>query len=720
MLQHLLPQTHPPVSQPQIGHGAPLTHLIAPSNVSPQLLVSIDELWELKLWHLRPDTDPVEYLSVTLTEEVLQAQWCQHTPGRLWCLNPQGHLGYYDFDLVKHQATFQAFASLPPLSQEEPESSHQAQILGFCQSPNHLFILSSQGLWQTPFPDPTPTSVTASPVTLNHLDGSPQTHWKQAETLQAQITMTANGLFLGLLSARKAQVFHIVMTESASTGTCEPVFNCELETPATGDTAFLIAPQGRFLAVDRHVYSLYRTPEPARKTTRHTYYGRPLAFFDQVSSPAQPCLLWASGDTLFTTALSEAGEILRHQEMQYPERYASWPIFWSFAVADTRSEVPAFWVADHHRHNASTVIAPLLNEALMLTHSLVGEGGWVESLHFTSQNRLYLGGGQKGTLCQLLLPQNGLKPGERTPAITLGQHYIAPPQAVESLWSLALADRELLLTLSAGGLRCYDAQQSQPIEIPPPPAPWHKALENGALEHLSVLPQGWVAQFSQKGKISLQHYDIATQRWQVLSQKLPEQALLLAAISEQELLMEHDNPTGLFKLYFPHSQRWQDLPCVLEGFDQVLWSDPQQLLAILWEGDIEVWHRQALGQWHCCHQIHQASFFNGMGFSESSPTLFTLDNNGDFKHWQIHTEPGPGDSAQQIPSTPQLIHHTPLGHWGPEAEDRVVSLSKAGRWIALGDRDQPLRIWDGFTGELYATVLACVNAEGTDTEVAHL
>ncbi len=224
---------------------------------------------------------------------------------------------------------------------------------------------------------------------------------------RSNMTVTTNGLYLALLTPQQAQVFKLMTPETDTTGTCLLVFACDLETPATADTAFLLAPQAQYLAIDRHVYDIQSSAAQGNPT-RHTYYGRPLAFFDRAATGTKPCLLWASGDTLFTTALSDQGDILHHQEMQYTERYRPWPIFWSFAVADTRSEVRRFWVADHHRHNASLVIAPTDSEKLRLTHSLIGEGGWVESLCFTQKNRLYVGGGQKGTLCQLQL--NSLEP----------------------------------------------------------------------------------------------------------------------------------------------------------------------------------------------------------------------------------------------------------------------------------------------------------------------
>lgn len=705
MLQHLLSQTHPPVLQAQIGHGTPLTHLIAPGGSSPQCLVSIDEAWELKLWQIATDTAPVEYLSVTLTDEIGQAQWCEHTPHRLWCQDLEGNMGYYDFDLVGHQATFHAFVSLPPLS-----NGHAHRGLGFCQSHKHLLMLSHQGLWKTPINAATNTSANS----LEKLSSPPEKDLDNA--LQMQITNTPEGIYFALLTSQHAQVFQLEASEHTAAAICQSVFCCDLETPASTDTAFLLAQQGQYLAVDRHVYAIHNSD-----ATRHTYYGRPLAFFDfsPSSDTTKPCLLWASGDTLFTTALSEQGEILQHQEMQYTGRYRSWPIFWSFAVADTRSETPTFWVADHHRHNASVIIAPTSNESLTLGYSLVGEGGWVESLCFTQKDRLYLGGGQKGTLCQLQLSplhQNPLHQNTEQ-QVTLSQHYQAPPQAVETLWKLSNPDShqdsEFLLTLSAGVLRCYDTQQAEAIEITAPPAPWHKALENGALEQLAVLPKGWIAQFAYKGKVSIQHYNITTQRWQILSQKLPEQAVLLAAISDQELLMEHDNPTGLFKIYFPHSQKWQDLPCDFEAFDQILWNNAQQLLAIVLEGELQVWHHRATGQWHCCHHISQDAFFNGMAFSESAAELWTLDNDGCFKHWSINTQ-----SAQDQSTAAHLLQQTKLSQWGPEAEDRVVSISAEGTLIALGDRDQPLRVWDGTTGDLCYSVLVCVNAEGTDTDIA--
>lgn len=692
MLQHLLPHTVPPVLQPQIGHGAPLTHLIPPGERSLQLLVSIDETWELKLWQISPDTAPVEYLSLPLPHEVRQAQWCIHTPNRLWCQDLQGGLGYYDFDLVNHQADFHAFANLPLPPHEG---------LGFYQSPDHLLMLSQQGLWQTA--TPTEKQTAEPPALLKKLSAPSEKDLSNA--LQAQITLTPDGLYIALLTAHQAQVFQCTASTYSS------VFCMDLETPATPDTAFLLAQRGQHLAIDRQVYALQDPSNPHNNTICHTYYGRPLAFFDVDTPASKPCLLWASGDTLFTTDLSAQGEILHHQAMRYTERYRSWPIFWSFAVADTHGEAPTFWVADHHRHNASRVNAPMHSEALAIGHSLVGEGGWVESLCFTQHDRLYVGGGQKGTLCQLQLQTS--QSSQPDQPVTLAQHYQAPPQPVESLWKIPLRDREILLTLSAGALRAYSAQQSEPFDIMPPPAPWHKALENGALEQLAVLPKGWVTQFSYKGKVSIQHYDIPTQRWHILSQKLPERALLLVAISEQELLMEHDNPTGFFKIYFPHTQTWQDLPSDFEGFDQVLWNNTQQLLAILLEGEIEIWHHPAPGQWVCCHHISQEAFFNGMAFSEQAAELWSLDNDGHFKHWRIQTANAPEEIG-----APPLIKNTSLSHWGPEAEDRVVSISAEGTLIALGDRDQPLRLWNGHTGHLVRTLLACVNTEGTDTDIA--
>ncbi len=172
-------------------------------------------------------------------------------------------------------------------------------------------------------------------------------------------------------------------------------------------------------------------------------------------------------------------------------------------------------------------------------------------------------------------------------------------------------------------------------------------------------------------------------------------------------------PPVFLKSIFPIAKKWLFLPSELEAFDQILWSDSQQLLAILLEGEIEIWHHRGPGVWHCCHHISQVAFFNGMAFSESAPELLTLDNEGHFKRWSIDLE-----HSHTPPDQPKRLHHAELSHWGPEAEDRVVSFSAESSLIALGYCDEPEVSGDGSTGRLCYTLLACVNNAGTETELA--
>ena len=66
---------------------------------------------------------------------------------------------------------------------------------------------------------------------------------------------------------------------------------------------------------------------------------------------------------------------------------------------------------------------------------------------------------------------------------------------------------------------------------------------------------------------------------------------------------------------------------------------------------------------------------------------------------------------------PQCLSTLQLHNWNEDYEDRVVAISEQGRYIAIGDSDLPLHIWDGQTGERCYACLSSLDHEGTEVVI---
>ncbi len=432
----------------------------------------------------------------------------------------------------------------------------------------------------------------------------------------------------------------------------EPVRAADVETP------FLVHQYQDNVAVvvDRTVVFLDTKTENAATRGSTVYYGRPLAF-----SQTGDTLLWASGDTLFTTKVKPDGEILQHQIMQYEAPYDTWPIYWSHAVAAPSG---GFWVADQHRCNAS-----FISEELTIEVTLQGEGGWVSALCF-SDNALFLGGGQNGTLCQLTLPE-----------LTPEQIYDYPAQPVEQLQ----IHGDVLWAQSTGALHGYSKNASAPLNLPAPEKPWHKALHNGALQYACATPTGCVVQFEHKGKNILQVFNARQNRWHA-RQNLPADALLLGVMNHEshlEVLLDHPTRDGDFKCMNLKTGDITPFDCDLE-IEVVRWFPELELLGISGENELQIW--QYNSGWQLLHHLYQDAFFLAfeLGLDATGRhSCYTLDSKGVFKHFQLATT----DESLACPLK------TTLPSWNKKFEDSVCSISQNGEYIALGAEDVPLHLW---------------------------
>lgn len=676
-------------SQHPQGHTAPLRQLIPPTALSP-LLVSSDENEVLILWEVNPQNPaatPREVLRFALDESLEslhRAHWCQQVPYRLWCMDSYGQVGYYPLDLnTGDSPRFQACAL--PLSDADT-------ALDLLPAQHTLLALTSAGLF------------------FRELNVSSESPWQSAGALPVSSAEQAHGVYLptehklvlALQNEKVWQVFEAQLPpHSALQWTA-------LSPPQTQDTvssqtqddepAFFLSPTGRYLVRNRQVHDLQNLESRAQ-----TYYGRPLAF-----SAQQPRLLWASGDSLFLTDFAQQGSITHHQPLSYHARFATWPIFWSLAAAQPLlpesqgTNPPEFWVADHHRHNASALWAAPTGEGFTLGQSLTGEGGWVESLCFLENDTLMVGGGQKGSLYRLHLQPN---------QASLTQGFETTSQPIDNL-VLASADTKSPLVAALQGAQpsIYPLVETEtltaPLAIQAPAAPWHKALQNGALSQW-ITGQGadtWIAQFEHKGKYSLQAYQQHTQSWRELSKKWPEQAVLIAALSPRYFVFEAPGRESCLQLFDAVQQSWQKIPCALPWIDQAQWQVQTGLLVLRCENSLQVYvfNENASPLLQPLPVVEQTALFNGLRLSAQYPHFWTLDNDGQRKHWQVDIAKGHVSCAQQYPLT----------NWDTSFHDRVVAISENANYVALGDRDLPLHIWDR-QGHLLYTCLVCLNDAGT-------
>lgn len=676
--EHPLPplnlSTH---SQPAQGHNAPLRLLIPPTPLSPHLLVSSDEQETFKIWDvasIKEQQAPIERQRFTLDadlEALHSAHWCHHTPYRLWCMDVRGQVGYYTLASNLTQAPiFQACPlSLP---------SH-SQALALLQCGEQLIALTTAGLFYR--------NVTAPCETPWHSHASLPFSLTKAQ--QAHGVGLGQQLRLALRHENQWQIFQGPLPLQADTqwsSVNAPQALPQSFSPAQAP-AFFLSPDGHYLVHDRQVHDLQHAD-----TAPKTYYGRPLVF-----SAQQQRLLWASGDSLFITDLSQKGRITHHQALSYTERFASWPIFWSLAAAQEalpELDLPEFWVADQHRQNASGLWPSTADDTFTLGQSLKGEGGWVESLCFIDQNTLLIGGGQKGSLSAIRLHPDRIEGP---------QGFITPSQPIESLMPTNNA-AQVFSCLQGAQVSVYPSpfhastqELTAALPLNPPAAPWHKALDNGALSQWVASTQGWIAQFDHKGKHSLQAYDLQRRTWRVLATKLPEQAILLAALSSRYLLFEVPGRDSCLKIFDTEQQSWQELRCSLEWIDQVQWQAESQVLAAYCEDQIEVWLGSP-AQLKPCGIISHTAVFNALRVSNDNPSFWTLDNAGLLQHWLVN--------ANQVKKAQPPVH---LEHWSEHLTDRVVALSEHAAYVALGDRDVPLHIWNGQTGGAVCEALITLN-----------
>lgn len=667
------------------GHNAPLRLLIPPTPLSPHLLVSSDEQETLKIWDVtsaKGQHTPIEIQSFTLDadlEALHSAHWCHRTPYRLWCMDVRGQVGYYPLEKHPTQApTFQACPLNLP--------SH-SQGLALIQSGEQLIVLTTAGLFYR--------DVTTSCETPWHSHA--HLPFSLTKALQAHGVCPESQLRLALRHEKQWQIFEISLPLQAD-AQWDPLSAPQVFSQAVSSTqapAFFLSPDGHYLVHDRQIHDLQHTD-----TAPKTYYGRPLVF-----SARQQRLLWASGDSLFITDLSQNGSITHHQALSYTERFASWPIFWSLAAAQEalpELDLPEFWVADQHRQNASGLWPSTADDTFKLAQSLKGEGGWVESLCFLDQNTLLLGGGQKGSLCALRLHPNRVEGP---------QGFISSSQPIESLVSTLNSSAQVFSCLQGARVSVYpspfhaNAQElTAALTLNPPAAPWHKALDNGALSQWVASAQGWIAQFDHKGKQSLQAYELHPQKWRVLATKLPEQAVLLAALSSRYLLFEVPGRDSCLKIFDAEQQSWQELRCNLEWIDQVQWQAESQILVAYCEDQLEVWQGDP-AQLKPCGDISHTAIFNALRVSQETSGFWTLDNDGMLQYWQVN--------ATQVKATHPPVR---LEHWSEHLTDRVVALSEHAAYVALGDRDVPLRIWNGQTGSALCEALVSLNDTGSSLE----
>lgn len=673
-----------PNSHPAQGHSAPLRLLIPPTPLSPHLLVSSDEQEILKIWDvasLEGQDTPVEIQSFTLDvalDALHSAHWCQCTPYRLWCMDTQGQVGYYLLPQTPSKAP-----TFHPCPLPLPDDS---QALAMMQHAHQLIALTTAGLFYC------------------DVNTAPETRWQPQETLPFSLAnaMQAHGvdsdshLHLALRYTQEWQVFQAslpLQQDTPWTALTPPQALHAL--PQTKDAAFFLSPEARYLVHDRQVHDLQH-PE----STPQTYYGRPLAFSVQSSR-----LLWASGDSVFVTDFSQQGQITHHQALSYAERFASWPIFWSLAAAQETlagAELPEFWVADQHRQNASGLWPSASGDTFKLAQSLKGEGGWVESLCFLDQHTLAVGGGQKGSLYLLRLHPDHIEGP---------QGFMTASQAIESLVPTLSPTAKVFSALQGAQISLYpqtavtpDGALAAALPLNPPAAPWHKALDNGALSQWVASARGWIAQFDHKGKQSLQAYDLQEQNWRVLSARLPEQAILHVALSSRYFLFEVPGRESCLKIFDAEQQTWQALPCELEWIDQMQWEAESQLLVACCENQLEVWQGPPSAL-RPCGGISQTDLFNALQVSKEASAFWTLDNTGTLQAWQVQ--------GAQLKSS-----HAPISleHWAEHLSDRVTALSENAAYVALGDHDIPLRIWDGKTGKALGEALISLNDTGSALE----
>ncbi len=676
-------QKHPNF-HPAQGHSAPLRLLIPPTPLSPHLLVSSDEQEILNVWDvsaLQGQGTPAEIQSFTLDADLdalHSAHWCQCTPYRLWCMDAQGQVGYYL--LTQPPSKAPTFHPCPlPL----PDHS---QALAMIPHDHQLIVLTTAGLF------------------YRDVTTDLETSWQPQEALPFSLTTTvqAHGvesdskLYLALRYPQQWQVFRAPLPLQHDTSwTALNTPQALQALPQTQEAAFFLSPKGRYLVHDRQVHDLHQ-PE----NTPQTYYGRPLAFSVQSSR-----LLWASGDSVFVTDFSQQGKITHHQAMSYTERFASWPIFWSLAAAQqalAEAELPEFWVADQHRQNASGLWPSASGDTFKLAPSLKGEGGWVESLCFLDQHTLAVGGGQKGSLYLLRLHPDHIEGP---------QGFITVSQAIESIVPTLNPTARVFSALQGAHVSLYaqtavtpDGALASALPLNPPAAPWHKALDNGALSQWVASARGWIAQFDHKGKQSLQAYDLQGQNWRILSARLPEQAILRAALSSRYFLFEAPGRDSCLKIFDAEQQTWQAFPCELEWIDQMQWEAESQLLVACCENQLEVWQGSP-ADLKPCGRISQTALFNALQVSKEASAFWTLDNTGTLQAWQVQ-------GAQPKSSHPPIS----LEHWTEDLSDRVVALSENATYVALGDHDVPLRIWDGNTGKALAEALISINDTGSALE----
>lgn len=675
---------------PQTGHPAPIAHFALPNAVTPHWLVSSDENLTLKAWDIRPEvaldaqgTAP-EIAALTLDlglQDMHTLFWCQYTPRKLWCEDSTGQLGYYLFSDNAQTVDFHLCKPLKPTAHGEP-----SQALALAQAQTVFFQLSADGgHWLE--------NKAAEPTLSNH-SAPTFGDWDLSLVTQTHLCAYENTFFLALRDAQSWQVFSF----QALTSQAKPLTPRQpLERKVTDiEKNLMLSPQGDFLVVDR---SLYALNEPI-KAVGH-YYGRALAFSNQ-----HPRLLWASGDSLFITHLStqNQGQITHHQSLHYNTPLTHWPVYWAVGAGmpaltvSNDGPLPEFWVSDQHRRNASGLLPSAQHDTFERVQQTAGQGGWVESLLFLDEDTLLLGGGARGTLCSLkLTPQ----------AAQLSTRYESTAQPIEQLLltpQIEQASQEppQFLTLSGGTLNPHPE-----TSFASPEKPWHKAFFNGALVQISTSATDAVVQLNHKGKTSLQRYTPAQTTWQELTAKLPEKAELLQTLGKRGQLFDSPNAAGPFKIFT--DARWRPLESELPFVDQALWQDQYDLLALRCEQEIELWHITETFQY--LGTLTSEDLFNAMVFSKATADCWTLDNGGKFQHWRIATQRDDTIEAPQCLSTLQLHN------WNEDYQDRVVAISDQGRYIAIGDSDLPLHIWDGQTGERCYACLASLDHEGTEVVI---
>ena len=240
-----------------------------------------------------------------------------------------------------------------------------------------------------------------------------------------------------------------------------------------------------------------------------------------------------------------------------------------------------------------------------------------------------------------------------------------------------------------------------------PKNPGTRPFFNGALVQISTSATDAVVQLNHKGKTSLQRYNPAQTTWKELTAKLPEKAELLQSLEKRGQLFDSPNAAGPFKIFT--DSHWRPLESELPFVDQALWQDQHDLLAMRCEQEIELWHITETFQY--LGTLTSDDLFNAMVFSKTSAECWTLDNGGKFQHWRVSTQ-------RDTVEAPQCLNTLQLHNWNEDYQDRVVAISGQGRYIAIGDSDLPLHIWDGQTGERCYACLVSLDHEGTEAVIS--